>query len=64
MVGGFDASGRGEFYDTETLGGRAIMVRFIFSDVAPTTFQLEQAFSADGGKTWEVNWVTDFTRAN
>ena len=62
MMGGFDASGRGEFYDTETLAGRAIMVRFIFSDMAPTSFQLEQAFSADGGKTWEANWISRFTK--
>ena len=62
MVGTFQ-QGRGEFYDAETLGGRAIYVRFIFSDITATTFRLEQAFSADGGKTWEPNWIATFTKA-
>ena len=62
MVGGF-ANGRGEFYNQETLNGRAIYVRFIFSDITATTFKLEQAFSDDGGKTWEPNWIATFVRA-
>ena len=61
MVGGF-AGGRGEFYDQETYEGRAVFVRFIFSDMAATTFRLEQAFSADGGKSWEPNWIAEFKR--
>ena len=61
MMGGFK-DGRGEFYDQETLGDRAIFVRFIFSDITPETFKLEQAFSDDGGKTWEANWIATFRR--
>jgi hypothetical protein len=61
MVGGF-RNGRGEFYDQETFDGRSIFVRFIFSDVTQRAFRLEQAFSADGGKSWEPNWVATFTR--
>jgi hypothetical protein len=61
MIGGFK-SGSGEFYDQEPLNGRAIFVRFIFSDITPTAFRLEQAFSDDGGKSWEVNWIAKFTR--
>jgi len=61
MIGGF-RNGRGEFYDQETLGGRSIFVRFIFSGVTDRTFALEQAFSADGGKTWEANWIATFER--
>jgi hypothetical protein len=61
MVGRFE-NGRGEFYNQEELRGAAIYVRFIFSDITPTTFRLEQAFSADGGKTWEPNWIARFTR--
>ena len=62
MVGGFK-NGRGEFYDQEPLNGRAIFVRFIFSDLTATAFKLEQAFSADGGKTWEANWIATFRRS-
>jgi hypothetical protein len=61
MVGGF-ANGGGEFYNQETLNGRSIYVRFIFSDITPNSFGIDQAFSADGGKTWEVNWIARFTR--
>ncbi|HEY2090668.1 MAG TPA: hypothetical protein VGJ81_02180 [Thermoanaerobaculia bacterium] len=54
--------GRGEFYDQETLGGRAIFVRFIITVASPSSCHFEQSFSPDGGKTWEVNWIADDTR--
>ena len=54
--------GRGEFFSQETLNGRAILVRFIISDITPTSAHFEQSFSADGGKTWEVNWIAVDTR--
>jgi len=62
MVGEFK-DGRGEFYDQETWEGRSIYVRFIWSGITPTSCHWEQAFSADGGRTWETNWTMDFTRA-
>jgi hypothetical protein len=61
MIGGFK-NGRGEFYDQETFNDRAIFVRFIFSDITANSFKLEQAFSDDGGKTWEANWIATFKR--
>jgi hypothetical protein len=59
-------NGRGEFFDTEPSGpdGRAILVRFVWSDTTTSTPHFEQSFSEDGGKTWEVNWITDQTRVN
>jgi len=63
MVGGFK-DGRGEFYNQETFNGRAVFVRFIFSDITPNSFRFEQAFSADGGKTWEPNWIATFARVS
>jgi hypothetical protein len=54
--------GRGEFYDQESLNGRAIFVRFVISRLTPTSCHFEQAFSDDGGKTWEVNWIATDTR--
>ena len=60
-IGGFD-DGRGEFYSKETLDGREILVRFVVSGITPTSCHFEQAYSADGGKTWEVNWIADDTR--
>ena len=55
-------NGRGEFYDQETFNGRAIFVRFVISDITENSCHFEQAFSDDGGKTWEVNWVATDTR--
>jgi hypothetical protein len=54
-------SGRGEFIDQEALGPRMILVKFVISKVSPTACHFEQSFSADGGKTWELNWVADDT---
>lgn len=55
-------NGRGEFYSQETLDGRAILVRFVISDITQDSCRFEQAFSDDGGKTWEVNWIAVDTR--
>jgi hypothetical protein len=55
-------NGRGEFYGQETLDGRVIYVRFVVSEITPTSCRFEQAFSDDGGKTWEVNWIAIDTR--
>jgi hypothetical protein len=55
-------NGRGEFFAQETLNGRAMLVRFVISDITPDSCRFEQAFSDDGGKTWEVNWIATDTR--
>jgi hypothetical protein len=54
--------GRGEFFSQETLNGRAIFVRFVITQITPDSCRFEQAFSDDGGKTWEVNWIATDTR--
>jgi len=53
---------RGEFFAQDTLNGRTILVRYLWSGITPTSAHFEQSFSDDGGKTWEVNWITDQTR--
>ena len=60
-VGDF-RSGRGEFYDWEEVNGRMILVRNVWKDITADSCTFEQAFSDDGGKTWEVNWVAVDTR--
>ena len=55
-------NGRGEFFNRETLNGRAILVRFVISDITSNSCRFEQSFSEDGGKTWEVNWIAVDTR--
>lgn len=53
----------GTFYADDTLAGKAIRVRFLWTISEPGKPRWEQAFSPDGGATWEVNWVMDFTRS-
>jgi hypothetical protein len=61
LIGEFK-NGRGELFDQETFNGRAILVRFVWSDIAPDSHHVEQSFSDDGGKTWEPNFVATLTR--
>ena len=61
MVGGF-SGGRGEFYNYEPFDGRVVLVRFVFSDIAERSFRFEQSFSDDHGRTWEANWIAEFSR--
>jgi hypothetical protein len=62
MSGGFAGGPHGVFYSAETFAGRAILVRFVIDVVDPDHCRFEQAFSADGGATWEVNWIASDTR--
>jgi hypothetical protein len=55
-------NGRGEFYDQERINGRVMLVRNVWSDITPNSCHFEQAFSDDGGKTWETNWIANDTR--
>ena len=57
-------NGRADFYDQEAINGRAVLVRFSIWGVTTGEARSEQAFSADGGKTWEVNWITRYTRVS
>jgi hypothetical protein len=59
--GGFK-DGIGTFLAEDTFKGKPIIVRFIWSDITPTSTRWEQAFSPDDGETWEVNWVMESTR--
>jgi hypothetical protein len=60
-IGAF-RDGVGEFYDSEDFDGRAVRVRFVITPAGKDSCRFEQAFSADGGKTWEVNWIATDTR--
>lgn len=62
VTGAFDAKGRGTFYGVDSVDERTVLVRFVISDVTPNSARFEQAFSADGGTTWETNWIAVDTR--
>jgi len=61
VIGSFE-NGIGTFLADDTLRDQPIKVRFRWSDITPTACHWEQAFSPDGGASWEVNWVMQFTR--
>jgi hypothetical protein len=60
-VGQFN-HGRGDFYDQESINGKSVLVRFSIWAITANTAQSEQAFSDDGGKTWEINWINRYRR--
>lgn len=60
--GGFK-DGKGVFVGDDTLRDMPVKVRFEWSKITKTTAHWEQGLSPDGGKTWEMNWSMEFTRA-
>ncbi len=61
VVGAFNGK-RGEFFHQEFLKGRTILVRYVWLDLSPKSARMEQSYSPDGGKTWEVNWICELSR--
>ena len=61
VVGGFQG-GVGLFEGEELFEGRPVRVRFEWSQMHTGAPRWQQAFSDDGGATWEVNWVMEFAR--
>ena len=61
VYGGF-REGRGEFFGQDSLDGRMILVRFVITKNGNDSWRFEQAYSEDGGRTWETNWVAVDTR--
>jgi hypothetical protein len=67
VVGRF-ADGRGEFYGDDTHdgtpGGTPVRARYIWTVVDDRSARWEQAFSVDGERTWETNWIMDLERVD
>ena len=57
VYGTFD-DGDATFYGKDQLGGRPIDVRFVIIRRGPDRARFEQAYSDDGGETWETNWIS------
>jgi hypothetical protein len=55
-------NGVGTFLGDITFNGKPTKTRFIWSKMTGISAHWEQAFSADGGKTWETNWYADFKK--
>lgn len=63
-VHGHFVNGVGTFYGEDVDEGKPVRVRYRWSRITRTSARWEQAFSVDGGKTWETNWIMDFTRTD
>jgi hypothetical protein len=61
QVGRFN-HGQGEFYEQDNSDGKSILVRYVWSGITRTAAHFEQAFSGNGGKSWDVNWISDMAR--
>jgi len=61
VVGQFNGN-RGEFFHQEDFKGRVILVRYVWLNISRQSARMEQSFSPDGGKTWEVNWICELSR--
>lgn len=59
--GGFTGN-RGEFYGRDVCEERPVLARYFWLDCDTAHPRWEQAFSTDGGATWETNWTMEFTR--
>jgi hypothetical protein len=62
VIGRFE-NGIGRFHGDDVFAGRPIRVRFLWDVADPRAPRWEQAFSTDGGDTWETNWTMDFSRS-
>lgn len=61
QIGSFK-DGRGELIAQDTLDGRTILIRAVWSDIKPDSHHFEEDYSADGGKSWEVVFDAHLTR--
>jgi hypothetical protein len=62
LIGAFKG-GRGELFASDTFNDRSILVRAVWSDIAPDSHHFEESYSSDGGKTWAPAFIATLTRA-
>jgi hypothetical protein len=62
VIGRWNAEREFVGYCDDVIEGTAVRVRFVWSGISDTTARWEQAFSTDGGDTWETNWVMESTK--
>jgi hypothetical protein len=63
LVGRFQ-EGDGLFECDDVIAGRALRVRFVWTNITPSSARWEQSFSFDGGGSFQSNWVMELTRVD
>jgi hypothetical protein len=61
LRGGF-ADGVGTFFGEEVVDGKPARTRVVWLRITPRSARWEQSASADGGATWETNWISELER--
>ncbi|HMI74773.1 MAG TPA: hypothetical protein VK495_08690 [Steroidobacteraceae bacterium] len=61
LIGAFK-DGRGQLFAADTFNDRSILVRAVWSDIAPNSHHFEESYSDDGGKTWVPAFIANLTR--
>jgi hypothetical protein len=61
LIGAFK-DGRGELLAQDTVNGRSILVRGVWSGITPDSHHFEEDYSDDGGKTWAPAFIANLTR--
>ena len=61
VVGRFE-DGLGRFECDEIIDGVHVRVRYEWKNIGAYSVTWEQAFSFDGRRTWDSNWIMDSTR--
>lgn len=62
LVGSFK-NGRGELVQQDTFKGRYILVRGVWSDIAPESHRYAESYSDDGGKNWRPAFIAVLAKA-
>ena len=62
-LSGSFTEGEGVFLGDDELEGRPVRLRFTWTNPAPDQARWSQELSWDGGDSWRLDWVMDFTRA-
>jgi hypothetical protein len=57
-------NGRGEFFVQDTLNGKSLLNRYVWSQIASNSPHFEESWSSDGGRTWELVRIVDLARVS
>lgn len=57
-------NGRGEFIVQDTLNGKSLLNRYVWSQIASSSPHFEESWSSDGGRTWEPVRIVDLARVS